>query len=133
MSLGSYLNKQQVAFIIHLKQTNKYSNINKRYGREVTAKNINKPAVTIPEEVFLQQKPTGLQASSSNSQNLTWTPLHSSLKKKTPEPPFNLSSCFLNLPSSCLPQQATEISPLSSLQPQLLCSLRPSPQALWVA
>ena len=54
MSLGSYLNKQQVAFIIHLKQTNKYSNINKRYGREITAKNINKLAVTIPEEVFLQ-------------------------------------------------------------------------------
>ena len=92
MSLGSHL-QQTIGGLHYPPQANEYPNINKRYGREVTAKNINKSAVTIPEEVFfLQQKPTGLQASSSNSQNLTWTPLHSSLEKT--EPLFNLSSCF---------------------------------------
>ena len=30
MNLGLYLNKQQVAFIIHPKQNNKYPNINKQ-------------------------------------------------------------------------------------------------------
>ena len=119
MSLGLYLNKQQVAFLIHPKQTNKYSNINKRYGREVTAKNINKLAVTILEEVFLQQKkPTELQAFSPENPSATLLstkllpltqrtfldPLHSSLLS----PSF--PSSFPSYPRPSLAQQATTSS-----------------------
>ena len=35
MNSGLYLNKQQVAFIIHPKQTNQHSNINKRHRRVI--------------------------------------------------------------------------------------------------
>ena len=51
MSLGSHL-QQTIGGLHYPPQANEYPNINKRYGREVTAKNINKSAITIPEEVF---------------------------------------------------------------------------------
>ena len=55
MSLGSHL-QQTIGGLHYPPQANEYPNINKRYGREVTAKNINKSAVTIPEEVFFSSK-----------------------------------------------------------------------------
>ena len=37
---------------IHPKQTNKYPDIKRRYGREINSQNINMPVVIIPEGVF---------------------------------------------------------------------------------
>ena len=84
--------------------------------------------VFIPERSLLKPKFLPLRQTSP-SRNPIELPFLLQQNQKTLFSPKNHPH-----PSPCSPpQQVTEISPLSPLQPQLLCSLRPSPQALWAA